>query len=259
LDQNSDKRRDAASTLFERAREQLTATACAPFDNPALRDALAKAKQDAEQTIDTTTIDVVTARGFDAAAKAKAAGLIGTFRAYIAEHRAEIAALQILYSRPYAQRLTEPMLKDLEKKLRDTQATWTEDRLWNAFAVTAPAKVKGRSQPGRFADLVSLVRFALEQQPVLEPFSDSVHARFDSWLAQRQSGTGVSPVGSAFTPEQLAWLHLIRDHIATSLSIDPDDFNLSPFAQRGGLGKAHQLFGAQLPRLLDELNSTLAA
>ena len=273
----------AASTLHERAREQLTATACAPFDSPALRDALAKAKQDAEQTIDTTTIDVVTARGFDATAKAKAAGLIETFRDYIKLHQGEITALQIIYSlprrnlavgeaeagRPDKIRLTEPMLKDLEKKLRDTQATWTEDCLWDAFAITAPAKVKGRSQPGRFADLVSLVRFALEQQPVLEPFSDSVHARFDSWLRGRsQSGSGVPPLSSSdkrrdaastFTPEQLGWLRLIRDHIATSLSIDPDDFNLSPFTQRGGLGKAHQLFGAQLSSLLEELNATLAA
>ncbi len=30
-------------------------------------------------------------------------------------------------------------------------------------------------------------------------------------------------------------------------------------ARRGGLGKAHQLFGEQLPKLLDELNEVLAA
>ena len=65
--------------------------------------------------------------------------------------------------------------------------------------------------------------------------------------------------GVTFQPEQLAWLHLIRDHIATSLSIDPEDLELSPFNQRGGLGKAHQLFGDALPALLEELNTTLAA
>ncbi len=41
--------------------------------------------------------------------------------------------------------------------------------------------------------------------------------------------------------------------------IDPGDFDLSPFAQRGGLGKAHQLFGNKFPSLLDELNTILAA
>jgi type I restriction enzyme R subunit len=63
----------------------------------------------------------------------------------------------------------------------------------------------------------------------------------------------------AFSQDQLAWLELIRDHIATSLSIEPDDFGYAPFNQRGGLGKAHQLFGSELPTLLDELNEVLAA
>lgn len=239
-------------------RDELADEACAPFGTPALRDALAKAKQDAEQTIDTVTIDTVLSQGFDATAKAKAAGLVEAFRDYLTVHQTEIDALQILYSRPYKQRLTEPMLKDLEKKLRDNHAAWTEDNLWNAFAVTAPDKVKGRSQVGRFADLVALVRFALEQQPVLAPFADSVSERFSQWLMDRAKAdreAGRPP----FTPEQLAWLNLIRDHIATSLSIELEDLEFSPFNQRGGLGKAHQLFGAQLPTLLDELNEALAA
>ncbi len=169
------------------------------------------------------------------------------------EARKQIDALQILYSRPYKQRLTEPMLKELEKKLRENHAAWTEDRLWDAYAVAAPGKVKGRSQPGRFADLVSLVRFALEQQPMLAPFAESVNERFNEWLTDK------AKAGTTFTPEQLAWLKLIRDHVATSLSIEPDDLDLSPFHQQGGLGKARPLFGDQLPQLLDELNTVLSA
>ena len=65
--------------------------------------------------------------------------------------------------------------------------------------------------------------------------------------------------GVKFSPEQLAWLNLIRDHIATAISIEREDLELSPFNQLGGLGKAHQLFGEQLPNLLDELNTALAA
>lgn len=145
------------------------------------------------------------------------------------------------------------MLKDLEKRLRTQHADWTEDNLWNAFAVAVPGKVHGRSQAGRFADLVSLVRFALEQQTVLEPFAESVTARFNAWL------TGKAKSGVAFTSDQLGWLALIRDHIATSLSIEKDDFDFAPFIQRGGLGRAYQLFGDQLPKLLDELNEVLAA
>ena len=100
---------------------------------------------------------------------------------------------------------------------------------------------------------MALVRFALEQQPVLEPFAESVATRFHEWLMDK------AKVGTKFTADQLAWLNLIRDHIATSLSIEPDDFESVPFNQMGGLGKAHQLFGEGLPTLLDELNDALAA
>lgn len=52
---------------------------------------------------------------------------------------------------------------------------------------------------------------------------------------------------------------LICDHLATSLSIEPGDFDYAPFSQRDGLGKAHQLFSGQLPKLLDKLNGILTA
>lgn len=241
---------ELSEEAFTQAQTALITTACAPFDKPALRDLLAKVKQESEQTIATSVIDEVLEQGFSGAAKDKAAALAKSFRDYIEQHQAEITALQILYSRPYAQRLTEKMLKELEKKLREQHAAWTEDNLWNAFAATDPDKVKGRTQAGRFADLVSLVRFALEQQPVLKPFADSVNERFEQWLSSK---------GTIFTPDQLAWLKLIRDHIATSLSIELDDLDYTPFITAGGLGKAHQLFGDQLPKLLEELNEALAA
>src|SRR5207253_4239164 len=220
---------------------------CAPFDKVALRETLETLKRETEQALDIYTPDEVLSQGFDAAAKEKAAGLVQAFRDYLSTHQAEIDALQILYSRPYKQRLTEAMLKVLEKKLREKNATWTEDRLWDAFAVTVPEKVRGRSQAGRFADLVALVRFALEHQPILAPFADSVSERFNEWLRQRDevarsvqpsafSLQPSQPGSIAFNPDQLSWLQLIRDHIATSLSIEPDDLELSPFNQRGGLG-----------------------
>jgi type I restriction enzyme R subunit len=246
-------RAEISNEVFETTQRDLIGQACAPFDRPEVRDILAKAKQAAEQTIDVVTADTVVSQGFDGAAKDRAMSLVASFREYIEQHRAEITALQILYSRPYTQRLTEAMLKELEKKLRDANATWNEELLWKSFAATVPAKVKGRSAVNRFADLVPLVRFALEQQPVLEPFAESVGARFERWLATKANG------GVTFTDDQRAWLALIRDHIATSLSIEPEDFEFAPFNQRGGLGRAAQLFGNDLPKLLDELNEALAA
>ena len=34
---------------------------------------------------------------------------------------------------------------------------------------------------------------------------------------------------------------MIRDHVAQSVEIDVDDFNLTPFVEAGGLGKAVQV------------------
>jgi len=54
-------------------------------------------------------------------------------------------------------------------------------------------------------------------------------------------------------------LELIRDHITAALAITPEDFEYEPFVQRGGLGKAYQVFGGELPKLLEEMNEQLAA
>ena len=47
--------------------------------------------------------------------------------------------------------------------------------------------------------------------------------------------------------------------MGASLAIELDDFEYAPFAQRGGIGKAYQVFGKDLQPLLDELNEALAA
>jgi type I restriction enzyme R subunit len=51
----------------------------------------------------------------------------------------------------------------------------------------------------------------------------------------------------------------MAEHIASNLGIEAEDFDRSPFDQRGGLGRVHQLFGADLPGVLVSLNEALAA
>jgi type I restriction enzyme R subunit len=41
--------------------------------------------------------------------------------------------------------------------------------------------------------------------------------------------------------------------------VESDDFGYAPFAQEGGLGKVHQIFGAELNKIIEELNGALAA
>ena len=85
------------------------------------------------------------------------------------------------------------------------------------------------------------------------PHVERVQTRFQSWLAQQENA------GRKFTDEQRRWLGMMRDHIATSLEIDLDDFDLTPFAGEGGLAKAAQVFGKDLGPIVNELNEVLAA
>ena len=41
--------------------------------------------------------------------------------------------------------------------------------------------------------------------------------------------------------------------------IEADDFEYAPFAQEGGLGRVHQIFGDELNTIIEQLNESLAA
>ena len=62
-----------------------------------------------------------------------------------------------------------------------------------------------------------------------------------------------------FSEEQMEWLRLIKDHIAVSLSIEPEDLDLNPFDRRGGLGRFYEVFGEQYEEILTEMNLELVA
>lgn len=72
-------------------------------------------------------------------------------------------------------------------------------------------------------------------------------------LMQQEKGS------KKFSDVQRHWLEMIRDHVAANLSIEKDDFELAPFNREGGLGKVHQVFGAELNKIIEELNGALAA
>ena len=233
--------------------------AAKPLCDPALRQLILDIKAKNELTIDHVSIDTVIEAGFGPAMRAKAEGIVQSFEQFIADHKDEITALQILYSQPYKQRLTFESVKELADKIEAPPYLWNESQLWQAYAALEASKVKGASGKRILTDLVSLVRFAIHQDNELIPFPERVNANFKAWLAtqSRHSRAGGNP--EPFTPEQMKWLEMIRDHIAANLGIEPDDFEYAPFAQEGGLGKVYQLFGDELNTLIEQLNESLAA
>ena len=260
--------KDPSSEQIQLAAEKLIQQAVKPLYSPDLRSFLVEIKKKNEQTIDTVSQDKVIEAGFSAEARDRAKGIVQSFEKFIEDNKDEITALQILYSKPYKQRLSFESVKELADAIEKPPYLWNESQLWQAYAALDQSKVKGANAKRILTDLVSLVRFAIHQDNELVPFPERVNANFNAWIAQQQSlsplpqgeGKGEGGVrGRHFTPEQLRWLEMIRDHVAGNLSISTDDFDYAPFAQEGGLGKVHQVFGDKLSAMIEELNGALAA
>ena len=235
------------------AREELIEAAVKPLaSNPGLRTKLVDVRRSYEQVYDETSKDKLVSAGFSVDAKERAKATATSFREFIENHHDEITALEILYSRPYGQRLTHSAIKELAKAIERPPYNWTPEKLWEAYETLDQSRVKGSGRRV-FTDLVSLVRFALEQENELVPFQETVAQRFAGWVsAQEQQGR-------TFTAEQMVWLERIRDHVAGSLTISADDFEYTPFSEHGGLGRAYDVFGDEINSLLEELTAVLAA
>jgi type I restriction enzyme R subunit len=239
---------------MKKAAEELIKVACTPFDNPKLRNILIEKKRQLEQIIDKVSTDVLIDAGFDEKAKEKAQKYIQTFKKFIEENKDELTALQIIYSKPYGKRhITYEQISQLAEAIRKPPYLLTTELLWKAYEQLDKSKVKGAGPQKLLTNIVSLIRFTIGEINVLEPFAETVNRRFLEWIA-KQKKTGV-----AFTSEQLNWLDMVKDHIATSMSITMDDFENVPFYEKGGRVKVYQVFGQEVDKILEEMNKELVA
>ena len=204
------------------------------------------------QVLDETSQDEVLDTGFSRDATDRARQTIESWQTFVVDHKDDIDALQILYSRPYGKRLTLKAIKELAATIGRPPYNWTPERLWSAYEALEASRVRGAA--GRqWTNLISLVRKALEPDGELVAYPLTVDERFQSWLAQQEQS------GVTFTDEQLVWLTRIKDHLANSLVVSPGDFELEPFVSHGGFGRANTVFDGRLATLLDELSQELVA
>jgi len=227
-----------------------------PFDDPKLRDFVETVRQKIYQIIDEINPDKIIHSGFDTRAKENAEEIVNNFRKFIDENKDEIIALKIYYN------LRRNIIYDVPtyamiKELLDAMSTppyhLTIEQVWGAYQRVEPKRVKHRSTVGMLTDIISLIRFELEIDNTLEPYSEIINRNFKEWVFKKNAG----PV--QFTDEQMEWLRMIKDHIISSVRIDKDDFELSPFVDEGGLGKMWKLFGQNTGKLIEEINEELAA
>ena len=236
---------------MEQTRQTLIGEAVVPFFAPEVRDYIEDVRRSHEQIIDSVNLDKVLFAGFDTDSQADADRTIHSFHEFLEENRDEILALGIIYDHRYKDRpMAISRLKKLYEKLKARRIT--VERLWECYAIRRPDKVC-RSTVAQLTDLVSMIRFEMGAAPELIPFAERVDSNFKAWTFRRNAGS------VHFTEEQMDWLRMVKDHIASSLSIEPNDLELNPFDRKGGLGRFYEVFGEAYEKILDEMNIELVA
>jgi type I restriction enzyme R subunit len=205
-----------------------------------------------EQKIDLLNPDELVKVGWDKDNKDKANETITAFKEWIESHKDEIIALQIFYGQSYRRReLTFTMIKDLVEKIILDKPTLAPMSVWRAYEQLE--NVSGQPKNEMVA-LVSLIRKVAGIDTALTPYDKTVDRNFQQWILKKNAGQH-----NRFTKEQMEWLQMLKEQIATSVHIDADDLYYTPFDAKGGKGKMWQLFGEDMNTIINELNEALAA
>lgn len=204
-----------------------------------------------EQKIDWLNPDELVNAGWNKDNKDKAGETVAAFAAWIENHKDEITALQIFYDQPYRRReLTFAMIKALVEQIVLDKPTLAPLSVWRAYEQLE--SVSGQPKNEMVA-LVSLIRKVAGIDTVLTPYDKTVDRNFQQWLFKKQAGT------LKFTKEQMDWLYMLKEQIATSVHVEADDLDYTPFDAKGGRGRMWQLFGDEMEAIIDEMNEALAS
>lgn len=220
--------------------------------NSELNEFIENVRKAHEQKIDNLNPDELVNVGWDTENKDKANETVAAFKEWIESHKDEITALQIFYGQPYRRReLTFAMIKDLVDKIIQEKPTLAPMSVWRAYEQLE--NVSGQPKNEMVA-LVSLIRKVAGIDTALTPYDKTVDKNFADWVWKKQQGAA-----KKFSKEQMDWLYMLKEQIATSAHIETDDLDYTPFDAKGGKGKMWQLFGDEMETIIEELNETLAA
>lgn len=242
----------AKEEAFNKLHDELKEKAANVFHSSDLREYIHNVRRAHEQTIDITNPDTLLNKGWATDSKEKAENLVADFKTWIAQHQDEITALQIFYTQPYRRReLNYKMIQEVLEKLKLERPLLAPMQVWRAYEQLEKATGSPKSE---LIALVSLLRRISGIDSTLIDYSNKVDLNFRDWILKKNAGQH-----NRFTEEQMQWLRMIKDHVATSIHLDADDLDYTPFDAEGGKGKMWQLFGEQMDEIINELNEALAA
>jgi len=234
------------------AQEALITQAATTF-NGALNNYVENVRKQHDQIIDSINIDTVTKSEWDTTSVDKATEIVKDFSDYLLKNKDEIKALSIFYDQPYNRRnITFKMIQEVFEKLTLEKPLLAPDYVWEAYK--ALEEVKSEQPKDELTALVSLIRRVCGIDQELKAFDSTIEANFNKWIFKQHTGQH-----NRFTPEQLDWLRMLKDHVISSYHIEIEDLDFTPFDAKGGRGKMYQLFGNEMDAIIVELNEVLAA
>ncbi len=239
---------DAVATLVREAVAPLTAS-------PDLRARILEIRREKDILFDEVNADELLAiERVDHGAASM--DRVASFRQFLREHADELAVLQVLHGSG-SDRPSYAQLRELAERVARVPTIGSVDALWRAYAELGEVADPGHR--ARVTDLVTILRHELVKDlgtpsNRIDPFSSVVEARLEAWLA------GQRAAGVEFTEQQQWWVRRICDVVKSSVAVDIDDLDRTPFTERGGTMGFARDFGAEQARaLLDELNAELTA
>ena len=234
------------------AQEQLVRQAANIF-NGELIELIDSIRREQEQKIDHDNLDEVLRAEWGKDSKENAQKLVDAFADYIREHKDTIDALEIFYDQPHRRReVTYDMIREVMEKIRSDRPAFAPFRVWHAYSQLDG--YKGKHPINELTALVAVIRRVCGIDKTLATYDATVRRNFKNWMLKRHAGAGLK-----FNEEQMQWLQMIRDHIISSFHFERDDLEMAPFDSQGGLGKMYQLFGADMDKLIEEMNEELVA
>jgi len=231
--------------------KQMIDEACKVFDSAKLRKTILDVKSRNEQIIDDVSIDELLEAGFVDKVNNIDKKTVENWQEFLEKNKDQITALDIIYSKPYKMReITFSDIKELANAIEKPPYNLTPEALWGAYQRLDKSKVK--SNPVKMlTDLIPIIRYSAGNENSLLPFSEIIESKFEKWLVSQESS------GRKFTPEQKEWLVMIKNAIATSISITLEDLDDVPFNQKGGQVKFYETFGDNYQKILEELHEVL--
>ena len=237
--------------IIKQVQSELASDAARPFTGE-LNEYIENVRKTHEQIIDIVNVDRVVRSEWDTFTEDKAKDVARNFREYMEANKDEIIALSIYYNQPYRRReVTFKMIKELLDKLKLEEPTLAPLYVWDAYAKLED--VRDDSPKNELVALVSLIRRVTGIDQQLTRYDKTVDKNFQTWVFRKQAG----PL--KFNEDQMNWLRMIKDHVASSFHVEIEDLDYTPFDAHGGRGKMYQLFGDEMTEILSELNEALVA